>query len=356
MDAVKKASQNFVIMMELMEKAGEIIAEATGAEAGLVSSGASAGLVLGSVACMMRGTELENYDAKPVERIDLDGNWREIVQRLPDTSWTLNEFIIQKNHRNPYDHAFVAAGGRLKVVGDSDGCSQEELEEAINNNTAAIAFTARSEDRGLSLDEVHKISSRHNIPIIVDAAAELPPRSNLKHYINQGADLVVFSGGKHIGGPNDTGILCGRNDLIKLAFLQGSPYRGICRGMKVDRSQIVGLITALRLWLDKDEEEEFNGWLEKSLWISGALNEDQGITNIEVIKKAEKKRVHVEFSLNKKIGLSADDFVLTLRRGNPSIWVYYPSKNHIIIDPSLLKKGEEKIVVSEIKKTLKKIK
>jgi hypothetical protein len=84
------------------------------------------------------------------------------------------------------------------------------------------------------------------------------------------------------------------------------------------------------------------------------LNEDQGITNIDVIKKEDKKRVHVEFSLNEKIGLSADDFVLRLRRGNPSIWVYYPSKNHIIIDPSLLKKGEEKIVVSEIKKLLKK--
>ena len=191
-------------MMELMEKAGEVVAEATGAEAGMVTAGSSAALVLGTAACLMRGSGLEEFEVQPVERLNLDGEWRDLIQRLPDTSWTRDEVVIQRAHRNAYDHAFKAAGGRLVVVGTEEDCSPEELEAAINERTAAVAFTARVEDVGVPLKKVVEIARRHDVPVIVDAASELPPRTHLKKYIAEGADLVAFSGGKQISGPNDT--------------------------------------------------------------------------------------------------------------------------------------------------------
>lgn len=347
MDAMKEASQSFVIMMELIEKSGEFLAKVTGAEAGLVTSGASAALVLGTAACVMRGTPLEGIDPKPFERLALDREWMELIQSLPDPSQPRNEVIIQRAHRNPYDHAFKVAGCRLVVVGGDKGCTPEEIEAAINERTAAVAFTARMEDVGVPLRAVAELAHRHGVPVIVDAAAELPPRSNLRRYLEEGADLVVFSGGKHIGGPNGTGILIGRRDLIRLATLQAAPYRGIGRAMKVDRSQIVGLITALKLWLERDEEREFQGWLGKANWIEGELRGARGITASLVESDARRRYVQVLITLEGSV--KASDVVFNLRRGNPSIWVNYIEPNKIGIDPYLLRDREEKILVSALK-------
>lgn len=351
MDAIKEASQSFVIMMELMEKAGQVIAEATGAEAGLATAGSSAALVLGTAACLMRGSGLEGFEVQPVERLSLDGEWRDLIQRLPDTSWTRDEIVIQKAHRNPYDHAFKVAGGRLIVVGTDEDCSPEELEVAINERTAAVAFTARVEDIGVPLVKIVEIARRHDVLVIVDAASELPPRAHLKKYIAEGADLVVFSGGKQIAGPNDTGILCGRRDLINLATLQAPPYRGICRAAKVDRTQIVGMITALRLWLEKDEEAEFEGWKAKAQWMAEALKKAPRVARSEVVVDGRRRWVHVDIAIDEG-GLSAADVVFNLRLGNPSIWVSQIGSNRIRMDPSMLRDGEEKILVSVLARML----
>ena len=352
MDAMKEASQSFVIMAELLLKSGEYIAEVTGAEAGLVTSGSHGALVLGAAACMMRGSGLEKFEIHPVERLNLDGEWREIIQRLPDTSWTRNEFIIQKAHRNPYDHAFKAAGGKLVVIGTEDKCTEEDLRDTITEKTAAIAFTARREDVGLPLKRIVEIAHEYDVPVIVDAADELPPRANLGRFIAEGADLVAFSGGKHIGGPNDTGILCGRRDLIKLAMLQSSPYRGIGRGMKVDRTQIMGLITALRLWLERDEEDEFKEWERKAEWISKELEKVPKILSSKVVRDVRRKRVQVHIAIDERKDCTAVDIVFNLRKGDPSIWVNYLGSNEIGINPTMLKDGEEKMVVSSIRKIL----
>jgi len=353
LDAMKEASQRFIIMMELIEKVSKIIAEVTGAEAGLVTAGSSAALTLSTAACIMKGSGLEDFEIQPVERLDLDGEWRGLIQRLPNSSWTKNEVIIQKTHRNPFDHAFQIAGGKLIVVGTNDECPSEDLEAAITEKTAAVAFTAIMEDRGIPLNEVVKISKRYNVPVIVDAAAELPPRSNLKRFIAHGADLVAFSGGKHIGGPNDTGILCGRQDLIKLAMLQSAPYRGMGRGMKVDRTQIVGLITALKLWLEKDEKAELEKWKVKAKWISEQLKETSGIEKVETVIEDNRRWDHVYITLNEKTP-SAKEIILILRKDDPSIWMNYIAPNKIEIDTSLLKDGEEKVVLSALKNILDK--
>jgi D-glucosaminate-6-phosphate ammonia-lyase len=351
MNAMKQASQSFVVMMELIERSGKIIAEVTGAEAGLVTSGSSASMVLGTAACIMRGSELDRFKPTPYERLNFDQDWREIMQRLPDASWTRNEIIIQKLHRNAYDHAYKVAGGKLVVIGTSEGCSRSDLENAINERTAAVAFTANMEKSGIPLVSVVETAHSRGVPVIVDAAAELPPRSNLRKYVSMGADLVVYSGGKHISGPNNTGILCGRGDLMRLATLQAPPYRGIGRGMKVDRSSIVGLVVALRSWLEKDEEAEFKGWVDKATWIADELRQVEGVELSEVVIDDDRRFAQAHVTLRN--GVDSADVVLSLREGDPSIWVNHVRPNKIGIEPSLISDGEEKMLVSVLKKAIK---
>ena len=354
MDAMKEASQSFVIMMELIEKTGEVIAEYTGAEDGIVTSCSYASMTLAVAATIMKGSGLEEFDVKPVERLSLDKEWLHITQRLPDTSWSKNEVIIQRGHHNAFDHAYKVPGSKLVFIGNENTCSENELEAAINDKTAAVTFAPRFEAKGLPLEKVLKIASTHEVPVIIDAASELPPRSNLKKFILMGADLVIFSGGKHISGPNDTGILCGKKDLIKLAKLQAAPYRGIGRGMKVDRTQIVGQIVALRLWSERNEEEEFERWRTKAQWMADEMKGTLGVFKTEVYAEERRKRVFSHIILEGDEA-SASEIVLSLRRGDPSIWVTYKGDSKIEIDPSNLIDEEEKIVVSALKKSLKKI-
>lgn len=350
MDAMKEASQSYVNMIELMEKTGQIIADVTGAEAGLVTAGSSAALLLGAASCIMRGSGLEKFEVQPMERIDsgilagdyelqlLDGERVDLIQsartwfkketgiqRLPGAPGLKNEIIIQKTHRDVYDHMYKVAGGHFVEVGTKNGCSQGELETAITEKTGAIAFFACHEDAGLSLEKVVEIARKHDVPVIVDAASEVPPRSNLNKYIAKGADLVYYSGGKGIRGPNDTGMLCGRRDLIKMATLQSFSYCGIGRATKVDRTQIVGFIVALRLFLDEDEEAEFRKWGAKAHWVAEQLKNVSGILS-SVVKG--RTRARAEFTIDEDCGISASDLALKLRKGAPSIWVgYRPHKN-----------------------------
>ena len=355
MNAITEASRSFVIMMELIEKAGQIIAQATGAEDGVVTSGSSSGMTLAAAACIMKGSELENIDIHPFERVDLDEEWIEIIQRLPDTSWTHNEIIVQKMHRHSFDHAFKIAGANLVNVGSNEGCTPNELEARITDKTAAIAFTARVDNtpekvgKNVSLKHVVDIAHKHGVPVIVDAASELPPKSNLRKCISEGADLVIISGGKHLGGPNDTGILCGRNDLIKLAKLQMSPYRGIGRGMKIDRTQIVGLITALEIYLEEDEKIKFERDKKMVQWMTDVLKKTSNVIKSESVIQEARNRLFTFITLEPNI---AKDLVYKLRTNNPSIWVELRSSGRVEIDPSNLIVGEEKIVVSAIKQIL----
>lgn len=355
MNAMTEASRSFVIMMELIEKTGLVIAEATGAEDGLVTSGSSAGMTLAAAACIMKGSELENVDTHPFERVDLDKEWIEIIQRLPDASWTHDEIIIQKMHRHSFDHAFKIAGAKIVNVGSDQGCTHNEIEAAVTDKTAAIAFTSRVDNtpekvgKNVSLKYVIEIAHNQGIPVIVDAASELPPQSNLRKCIDEGADLVIISGGKHMGGPNDTGILCGRNDLIKLAKLQMSPYRGIGRGMKVDRTQIIGLITALKIYLETDEKIKFERDKKMVQWMTEALKNTSNVIKSKSVIQEARYRLFTFITLEPNI---AQDLVYKLRINNPSIWVELKSPRRVEIDPSNLKNGEEKIVIANIKKIL----
>lgn len=256
-DAMRAASDQSVDMAQLQGAASRTIARITGAEAGYATSGTACGLTLGAAACMT-GLDLARID------------------RLPDTRDMPNEIVIPRSHRNSYDHAWRAAGAQLVEVGLDDriaGTGARTLEAwevaaAINPHTVAVAFVATRNNFTL-LEQVIEVAHGHGVPVLVDAAAQLPPVENLRRFIDAGVDLVAFSGGKAIGGPQSTGFLAGRKHLVQAVMLnhldldvefhlwsppdhifaegelKALPRHGIGRGYKVSKEGIVGLLTAL---------------------------------------------------------------------------------------------------------------
>lgn len=274
-EAMAEAGQANVDMAELQAHASDVIAAVTGAEAGCVASGAAAGLTLAAAACMA-------------------GLEPALMARLPRTGGMKNEVIVARSQRNGYDHAVRAAGARLVEVGLPElqsGAGGRDTEpsdyaDAITGRTAAILYVADRWTRP-GLEEVVKAARAHEVPVIVDAAAQLPPQQNLRRFVAQGADLVVFSGGKALGGPSGTGLLIGRRRLVMSALLQmldmdvdgalwnpparlidrallsGVPRHGIGRGFKVSKQDIIGLLTALEHFVAEGDAVRHARWLAR---------------------------------------------------------------------------------------------
>jgi len=253
---------------DLQTWAGSVIAEVTGAEAGWVTAGAAAGLTLAAAACIAHESPAA-------------------IDALPDTGGGPAEIIVQRGHRNAYDRAFRVAGARIVEVGypwiEGVGLTYEwQIEAAFTESTVAVGHLALADDDGIPLRRVCDLARDHGVPVIVDAAAELPPAANLRRFIDEGAALVAFSGGKAIRGPQGSGILAGRQHLIDSVRLQtldmdvdvtawaareGSepPHHGLGRSMKVGKEQIVGAAVALADFARRDHDAEADAhasWLE----------------------------------------------------------------------------------------------
>ena len=330
-EAMKEASQYCVDMTELQGRASQIIAEITEAEAGYVTSGAAAALLLGTAACVA----------------GLDPSR---MSQLPDTRGMKNEVIMVRSQRNSYDHAVRSVGIRLVEVGLPDRFSGAgvrdaeawEIADAITERTAAVYYVATL--RALpSLEEVVQVCQSREVPVLVDAAGQLPPASNLRKFVAQGADLVAFSGGKAIRGPQSTGILCGRKGLISSAALQhldldvvdelwqpsdhlidrsqlpDIPHNGIGRPCKVGKEEIVGLLTALRLFVDQDPGTRRAEWMR----LLEALVESAGVLDrgeLLLIEQPDGSEVpQVELRLQENADLSAMTLLRGLQESRPSI-------------------------------------
>ena len=358
--AMEEASKSFVQIPELQHWAGKKIAEATGAEAGHPTAGASNAITLAAAACIMKGTELENYDPLELE------TWGSIAKKLPaHTEGLKTEFIVQRTNRNVYDHAVEFAGGKI-VEADP---TEKALDQAYKKDrTAGYYYTVRSGADALPLETIVKIAHSHGAPVIVDAAAELPPRKHLKRYIEAGADLVVFSGGKTIAAPNNSGILAGRADLIKLAHLQSYPFHGVGRASKMSRETLVGFATALRLYLDKDEKKQFNEWQRKAEWIRDQLKTVPGVTaDLDAQSTVEEDEPMVPVAYikldPKTTGITGAELSKRLRDGDPSIEALYEpgfmlkdAKGKLMITPPYLDDEDAETVVDTIKTILKEAK
>jgi len=347
-EAMNDAARHFVDMGELMKKAAEIVAEITGAEDGLVTSGAAASLAVAAAGCMT-GTD-------PAK-----------VNQLPDTTGMKNEIIVQRRHRNPHDHHLRVAGAKIVDVGDIFHTSPWEIEAAINEKTVAIAYFVFDPQPGiLPLGDTIEIAHKHGLPVIVDAAAEVPPLENLRAYISIGADLVAFSGGKAILGPNDSGILCGRKHLIEACAMNAFPENypapfgafGIGRTMKVSKEQIVGLVVALQRYVERDHKADMNRWTRIAQYMAEKLDALPHVKAKVVILEQNPRPVCIpktEVSIDEMgLGASVPEIVKELQFGEPRISVvYWPSYHrNIYLNPQCLAEGEEETVLKRLKEIL----
>ena len=260
--AMADASNTFIDFHELNKRAGEMIAQYTGAEAGLVVAGASAGLLVQAAACMA-------------------GSDPEQILKLPDTTGMKDEILIFENHRFGFEICYRTAGATLKEWGNGEETLAEQLSASIDEKTAAVSYVFGPwMSCGLSLREVVEIAHEKNVPVIVDAAAMLPPADNLTHYIAEGADLVTFSGGKGLRGPQSTGILAGRADLVEAARLNMSPHASVGRGSKVAKEEIAAVLAALKRFVSIDHEAEWATWRTWSETIAAVGSGRDGLRTV----------------------------------------------------------------------------
>lgn len=254
--AMVEASRAFVVVEELNAAVGEIIAKVTGAEAGYVTAGSAAGMLLAAAACIT-GTDKAN------------------VRRLPQTDGMAHEIVVHRCQRINYDQMFQAAGATLVEIGLPRGTERWELEAAIGERTAAIAYIDSPSTTPGALDfaTVVEVARSRNVPVIVDAASTLPPVWHLQRWIAWGADLVIYSGGKGIHGPQDSGLLAGRSDLIAAAAMNGAPNAAIGRGMKVSKEAMAGLWAALDRFMQHDHERDFQQHLQQAEYLRANLQE-----------------------------------------------------------------------------------
>jgi L-seryl-tRNA(Ser) seleniumtransferase len=338
-EAMIDASRTFVNLDDLQRRVGERLAELTHNEAAYICTGAAAGLVLATAACVA-------------------GSDPAAIARLPDATGLKNEVIIHKSHRNGYDHAVRQVGIKVVEIGMALHTAPWELEQAITPNTAAIFwFQGAMSGRGdLPLEQVIEIANRHQAPVVVDAAAQLPPVENLWRFTQMGAALAVFSGGKDLRGPQASGLIVGRKDLVESIRLNGSPNHSIGRPMKVGKEEMVGLLAAVKRYLALDhegrasqDEETVAGWCMELNRLPGVLAE-RAFPN-EAGQPLPRARVRIDAQ---RVGLSRDEVVQQLANGTPSISVSTGDSDLIYLNPMTLAEGEEQIVLDRLVEILQK--
>jgi L-seryl-tRNA(Ser) seleniumtransferase len=333
-DAMREAAGNFVDMHELQQAVGKRIAELTNNEAAYVTAGAAAGLVLATLASMNGGDLLE------------------IARQIEDGASPKDEVIIQRAHRIPYDPAITLAGGSIVEVGNRLQTFPWELEAAFTPRTAMVFYVAGDHLAfgALPLEEVIQIAHAHDVPVVVDAAAQLPPTENLWHYTRDlGADLTIFSGGKDFHGPQASGLVVGTRRMIDAIAANGSPYQRLARPMKVGKEEIIGLLAAIERYMQVDWRARVEGYEAIVAYWLDRLNSVPGLTAERVFpNEAGQPTPRCRVRFDAELDLAAADVVKQLWDGDPRIAVAVDGKDAISFTPELLRKGEENILLGRI--------
>lgn len=330
MQAINYASGHYVMLNELHDIVGQRIAELLHCEAAMVSAGAFSAMTLGT-AGVLTGTD------------------RDKIRHLPNLVGMKSEVIIQKSHRFGYDHAVRNCGVRMVEVE-----TVEELERAITWHTAMMLFYNNNNPIGQIPDvEFARLGKKHGIPTFNDAAADVPPVENLWNYTKMGFDLVAFSGGKGLRGPQSAGLLLGRKDLIAAARLNAPPNGDtIGRGMKVNKEELLGMLVALELYLKKDhaaERREFDSRAENIRKTAAAV---PGVQAEIFVPEVANHVPHVRISWDAgKLGFDVEELIRQLRDGEPSIRVR-PSRDEVIVGVWMMRPGEDQIVAQRLRQIL----
>jgi L-seryl-tRNA(Ser) seleniumtransferase len=332
--AMAEASGAFIDLPELQRKVGARIAELTHNEAAFVSSGAAAGITA-SVAACIAGTDPQLIDVFPY----LEG-----VEKT--------EVIVWHSQRNGYDYAARQTGARLVTIGPEDG----ELQEAISTRTACILWFAGEHYArdAMPIDEVVKIAHAREIPVIVDAAAQIPPISNLWHFTRDvGVDIAIFSGGKGLRGPQSSGLVLGRRDLIDACRANSSPNQTIGRPMKVGKEELAGLLAAVEWSLAQDEAAVIAGYEQSvQLWLDGLANLPGVQAKRGYPSEAGQPHGRAIIRFGPGCRLTRDQIVDALWQRDPRIAVAAIGDNGIALNPQTLEPGEEKVVLDALRAVL----
>jgi L-seryl-tRNA(Ser) seleniumtransferase len=326
-------SEVFVQMDEFLLAAGAEIAKLVGAEAATVTSGASGGLVVQAAAAVAKDDP-------------------ELIRRLPETEGIPNELIIQKSQRFIYDHLYLAPGAKFVEVGDASGCTAEQLEEAITGNTAGIIhLESPFKNRGtVPLPVMAEIAHSHDLPVLADAASMLPPRENLTKFTSQGADLVSFSGGKAVRGPQSTGFLIGKKEWVEYARLNNAPNATIARAQKVSKEEIAGLLAALRVFVKVDEKAETAKYRRDMQSVVDRVAEVPGV-HAEVLHNYDHYIPHAVITFTESWrGPDSPEMARRMMAGDPRVYVVsgFTGSRAIWIDPLNLQPGELELVVKRL--------
>jgi len=342
-DAMAAASRSFVDMNELHTAAGKRIAEQVGVEAAHVCASATAGIALMAAACMA-------------------GVDREKIRQLPDTAGMKDRFVVQRAHRNPFDQALRVAGGVFVDI-DADA---DELARALEDDVAAVYYTFAwfCTGKALPLAEVATAAHGADIPVIVDAAAEVPPLEHLSRFVKEGADLVTFSGGKAIRGPQASGFILGREDLVEACRANDNPNMGVGRSMKAGKEEIAGLVKAVELYVNRDHAAEMAVWEGRVAHVMETLSDLEHVSVRRQLPYGIGQQIpHAAVSWDEDaLGVTCEDLVRKLLEGQPRIAVQLVSPPRygfagfttaqVRIHPHTLKEGEEVVVARRMREEL----
>lgn len=330
-----QAARHFVSIPELEAAAGRRIAEMLKLPQGysaLVTSGAAAAIQSGLAGI-------------------LTGDNESLIQQLPDLTGMKSEVIIQKTHRNPFDHQLRATGVKLIVIETRD-----QLHRAVSERTAMMHFSNFANAAGqIKVDEWQKLAKQHNLPCMIDAAADTPPVSHLWDYANMGYDLITFSGGKAMRGPQCAGLLLGKQDLVHYALLNNSPYEDtLGRGQKVGKEEIVGMIKALEVYLAEDHDALAREWQSRLENISRQITKVPGVTTDFFTPDIANHVPHMGITWDSRIAIAPEEVSRQLRSGQPSIVIAGgEGRPGLAMNSFMLQPGEDQIIAEQLSKLLR---
>lgn len=333
LEAINSTAHDFANMYELQDKIGAKIAEMLHCEAAMVTSGAACAMVLGTAACIT-GTNAEK------------------IKMLPNLPGDRPEVIMQKSHRYLFDQAVTTTGAKIIEV---EGVS--EMTQAINKNTIMALFFNAAAKSSITHQEFLQVAKARNIPTFLDAAADVPPVENLFKFQKMGFDLVTFSGGKMIRGPQSAGLLFGRKDLITAARLNHSPHEApIGRPMKVNKEEMFGMYAALKSYLERDHKKEWEDWLQRAKRIGSKLETLQTVKTETVVDPGPANAFPSLFVTwdQSKIKTVPKDVLVALKDGTPSIVANAKGDNTLVVGVVLLRPDQVDVVAGRVHSILQK--
>jgi uncharacterized pyridoxal phosphate-dependent enzyme len=335
--AMQEGASAFIDLPELQQRVGERIAELTHNDACYISSGAAAGVAVAVSACLTGGDPAK-------------------VAALPENPGDKNEVVVHRAQRNGYDHAARQTGARMVEIGTKEGTQPEELEAAIGPHTACVLYFAGAHfaPGAVPLPDVIRSAHARSVPVLVDAAAQIPPVSNLWHFTRDlGVDIVIFSGGKGLRGPQSSGLVLGRADIIAACRPNASPNHSLGRPMKVGKEEMLGLLAAIEWSLGRDEPTVLADYeATVQMWLAGlaglpGVRAERGYPS-EAGQPHSRAIVHI----GSPCPLTRDDVVAALWGQDPRIAVASVGDDAIALNPQTLEPGEAEQVLTALRRVL----